>query len=54
LKFLKNIKDQQEKEVQVFQNEDVKKNVAQLEEEVKTLKDKLKVAKKQAQKREEL
>jgi hypothetical protein len=38
LKYVKNIKEQQEKELHVYENQDVKKSISELEEELKGLK----------------
>lgn len=54
LKYVKNIKEQQEKELHLYENQDVKASVGELEEELKQMKEKLKLAKKQTKKREEL
>lgn len=53
IKYLNGIKNQQEKELKIYENEDVKHNLTELEKEVNSLKDRLKVLKKNAQKREE-
>jgi len=50
---VKNIKEQQEKELHLYENQDVKASVGELEEELKKLKEKLKQSKKEAKKREE-
>lgn len=50
---MKNIKEQQEKELHLYENQDVRASVGELEEELKQLKDRLRQAKKQAKKREE-
>lgn len=54
LKYVKNIKEQQEKELHLYENQDVKASVGELEEELKQLKERLKIAKKQTKKREEV
>jgi hypothetical protein len=54
LKYVKNIKEQQEKELHLYENQDVKASVGELEEELKQLKERLKQGKKQAKKREDV
>ena len=54
LKYVKNIKEQQEKELHVYENQDVKKSISELEEELKGLKEKLKRAKKNIKKADEI
>lgn len=51
---MKNIKEQQEKELHLYENQDVKASVGELEEELKQLKEKLKIDKKLTKKREEV
>ena len=54
LKYIKNIKTQQEKELHLYENNDVKTSVNELEEELKQLKEKIKMSKRNAKKREDL
>lgn len=54
LRYVRNIRDQQQKELHLYENQDVKASVGELEDELKQLKERLKQAKKQAKKREEV
>ena len=46
LKYVRNIKEQQEKELHIYENQDVKKSITDLEDELKSLKEKFKHSKK--------
>ena len=46
LRYVRNIKEQQEKELHIYENQDVKKSITDLEDELKSLKEKFKQSKK--------